>query len=91
VWSEATTQRFDGVLTNPPFHQGMATAHVTAAALLVKPTGHLVAIMPDSWQIDETKEALQEMGFTVSIGDRVEDAFEGANVTVRVVSASRLR
>jgi hypothetical protein len=46
AWAASTALSFDRVVMNPPFSDGRATAHTEAAALLVRPGGILVAILP---------------------------------------------
>jgi hypothetical protein len=47
AWSQAALQ-FSAVVMNPPFSDGRAQSHVQHAALMVKPGGRLVAILPAS-------------------------------------------
>ncbi len=47
-FAQQDARRWDKIVTNPPFSQGRAAAHVQAAASLLKPGGRLVAILPAS-------------------------------------------
>ena len=48
AFAENTANRFDRIVMNPPFADGRAVEHVTAAAGLIAAGGRLVAILPAS-------------------------------------------
>jgi hypothetical protein len=84
AWAEGTDKRFDAVVMNPPFSDGRALAHVTAAAGLLKPAGRLVAVVPASMR---GKDALP--GFNVDWSPVMQGEFAGTSVAVAVLRAVR--
>ena len=78
-FSATTTSRFEGILMNPPFHKGMAKAHIIAAAGLLSENGALVAIVPS------TLSNLEIDGFTVTAQPPKQVAFDGATVNVTLL------
>jgi hypothetical protein len=85
-YAETCTQRFDGVLMNPPFTDGQAIEHTVTAAMLLKPKGVLVAILPMG--SGELLKAKLEGNYDCERSAPIENAFEGVNVTVELVKIS---
>lgn len=54
---------YDRVIMNPPFTRGAAVAHVTHALQFVKPSGLLVAVMPEgvTWRSGKAWEAFRTL------------------------------
>lgn len=84
AWSQ-TARQFDVVVMNPPFSEGRAQAHVECAALMVKPGGRLVAILPASAR---GKQWLGD-GWRYSWSEVFEGEFAGTSVAVTIMKAVR--
>ena len=76
-WANVTDQRFDVVVMNPPYSEGRAVAHLSAAAALVKNGGRLAAIMPAG---SDRKDLLP--GWDCSWSAPMEGMFAGIGVRV---------
>lgn len=76
--------RFDRVLMNPPFSQGRWQAHLEAAARLVADQGRLIAVLPSG-----AHTRIKLPGFDCSVSAPIENAFEGASVSVVILTAQR--
>lgn len=83
-WAKMTTQRFDRIVINPPFSEGRALAHVTAAAGLLNPNGKLTAILPDSYR---NKNMLS--GLKITWSQTYENEFIGTSISVAIMTAER--
>ncbi|MBD8165440.1 DUF4942 domain-containing protein [Erwinia persicina] len=77
AWAQATLQRFDVVVMNPPYSEGRAVAHLNAAAVLVKNGGRLAAILPAG---SDRKNLLP--GWDCSWSAPMEGMFAGTGVRV---------
>jgi len=75
---------FDRVVMNPPFSEGRWTAHVEAAASMVKTGGRLVAILPPS---AKSKDMLP--GWEIEWHGPYDNEFAGTSVSVVIYVASR--
>lgn len=84
AWAPKQTDRFDAVVTNPPFSDGRALAHVTAAAGLLAPAGRLVAVLPASLR---GRDVLP--GFACSWSEVIANEFAGTSVSVAILTAHR--
>lgn len=71
-WAATTSQRFDGVVMNPPFRK--VRAHVQAARALLKPGGVLVALVPVTFDGGEEVQRLPP------------DTFAAAKVHTKIVT-----
>lgn len=78
--------RFDRVLMNPPFDRGRWQAHLQAAAALVAHGGRLVAILPSG-----ARSQVALAGFECEFSSPIDNAFEGASVSVIVLVANRTK
>jgi len=76
-------RQFDRAVLNPPFSDGRAQAHVQAAALLVKPGGKLVAVLPAS----HAGKVLLD-GWDVSFSRVYKNEFAGTSVSVVIMTAT---
>lgn len=77
-------RRFDRVVMNPPFSDGRAQAHTSAAASLVAECGKLVAILPASM-----RGRLQLGGFEAQWSSVYEREFTGTSAAVAILTATR--
>lgn len=84
VWAEATSQRFDRIVINPPFSEGRWQAHSSAAAGLLNPGGRLVAILPASAR---GKDLLPDLDCTWS--SIYENEFAGTSTAVVILTAKK--
>ena len=85
VWSGLPGHpMFDRVVMNPPFSEGRWTAHVEAAAGMVKPGGRLVAILPTS---AKSRDMLP--GWDVQWHGPFDNEFAGTSVSVVMLVANR--
>ncbi|WP_407280583.1 DUF4942 domain-containing protein [Aromatoleum evansii] len=84
-WHTRTRDRFDRVVMNPPFREGMALAHLEAAAALMKEGGRIVAILPASMQ----GKALLP-GWAHAWSQTYTGEFAGTGVAVSILTAERL-
>jgi len=75
---------FDRVVMNPPFSDGRAAEHITAAAGLLKPGGRLVAIAPAGMR---GKQPVP--GAVGEWSELIEGAFAGTSVAVAIFSMDR--
>lgn len=89
---------FDAVVMNPPFTKGQAVAHVTHALRFPRIGGHLVAIMPPTWQTSRKKADIElrkllDRDYRWSVEKLPEGAFKEAGTAVQTVllRAERLR
>lgn len=76
-WAASTSQRFDGVLMNPPFRK--VRAHVKAARSLLKPGGVLVALVPVTFDGGQELERLPP------------DTFAAARVSAKLITMESSR
>ncbi|WP_029151492.1 DUF4942 domain-containing protein [Methylovulum miyakonense] len=70
------------IIMNPPFSEGRALAHVKHASTWLTEDGILVAIMPASYI---GKDILP--GFHITWSERIDNAFDGAGVSVALMKA----
>ena len=85
VWAAAYNGTgFDRVLMNPPFSEGRAQLHLTAASKLVKEGGRITAVLPASMR---NKEVLR--GWECAWSDVITNEFAGTGVSVAVITAVR--
>ncbi|MBZ9574638.1 class I SAM-dependent methyltransferase [Modicisalibacter sp. MOD 31.J] len=82
-WANTAAQ-FDRVVMNPPFSEGRAIQHVSAAADLVRPGGRLVAIVPASMR---EKPMLPD--WTVRWSEVYSNEFAGTGIAVTILVADR--
>jgi len=80
-WAAQATNRFDRIVMNPPFAEGRALAHVTAAASLLSSSGRLVAILPASLR---GKSLVQ--GCIHEWSGVIANEFDHTNVSVAIVT-----
>mgnify|MGYP000518890567 CR=1 FL=1 len=78
------TQQFTAALINPPFHKGMAKAHIEATAKLLTDKGRMVAVAPS------TLNNLEIEGFEIHAGSPRTVRFEGATVNVILLKIERI-
>ena len=71
---------FDLVVTNPPFSEGRAEAHVTAAIQCLKPGGRIVAVMPMG-----VRNKFSVAGCTLQWPTVFHNAFAGTSVSVAIM------
>jgi hypothetical protein len=83
-WAQATAERFDKILMNPPFTAGQAAAHVKAAAGLLAPGGRLVAVMPAG-----ARDKALLPGFTHQWSERIAGEFAATAIAVTVLTLER--
>lgn len=86
-WAPASVQlgrQYDRVVMNPPFSDGRAQDHATAAATLVKPGGRLVAVLPASMK---GKDVLP--GWSLEWSEVLSNEFAGTSVSVVVLAAQK--
>ena len=79
----SSKEKFDRICMNPPFFRGSYKPHVFKAIKLLKEGGRLAAILPSN-AIAEIKEELESCKSFV-FSDPIENAFNDANVTVRIL------
>lgn len=79
-WADACTDRFDRIVMNPPFSEGRAMLHTVAAALLLKPSGRLVAVLPVSH-----RHKVEVPGCIAEWSPPIENAFPGVSVVVAIL------
>lgn len=84
AWADQTQKRFDRICLNPPFSENRWKFHTEAAALLLKPGGRLVAILPASMR---GKDFLP--GFACEWSPIFENEFSGTSVAVVMLKATR--
>lgn len=85
-WSGVTRDRFDRIVMNPPYSQGRWERHVECAAVLLRPGGVLVAVLPSSAR---GKELVPGLKHTYS--DVYENQFRGASVDVVLVKMESIQ
>ena len=78
-------QMFDRVVMNPPFSEGRWTAHVKAAAEMVKPGGRLVSILPAS-----AKSSGLLADWDVQWHGPFDNEFAGTGVSVVILVAQKI-
>ncbi|APD99895.1 hypothetical protein BM525_19355 (plasmid) [Alteromonas mediterranea] len=76
--------QFDGILMNPPFHDGAAFAHVTEALTRLRAGGVLVAIVPSSARARVQKA--WGMCAHITHTETISEAFAGVNVSVEIMT-----
>ncbi|HCL5581107.1 TPA: DUF4942 domain-containing protein [Citrobacter freundii] len=82
------TGLFDRVLMNPPYSEGRWSHHLLHALSFIKPGGKLVAVLPASASSSPKVDAIGE-GYGVSFSDEYTRAFEGAMVSVIIITIDR--
>ncbi|EIZ1085888.1 DUF4942 domain-containing protein [Klebsiella oxytoca] len=82
------TGLFDRVLMNPPYSEGRWSHHLLHALSFIKPGGKLVAVLPASASSSPKVDAIGE-GYVVSFSDEFTRAFEGAMVSVIIITIDR--
>lgn len=82
------TGLFDRVLMNPPYSEGRWSQHLLHALSFIKPGGKLVAVLPASASSSQKMDAIGE-GYGVSFSDEYTRAFEGAMVSVIIITIDR--
>ncbi len=80
-------KQFDCIVMNPPFSEGRAIAHVTAAMPLLKRSGRLVAVLPASYR-NKPINVSGDWSFTWS--DPIHNAFAGTSISVAILRAEKL-
>ena len=87
----ALDRQYDRVLVNPPFTRGADVRHVRHALRLVKPSGRLIAVMPENVRTRHDKAATALRGLIDSYCgwfEEIEDrAFHRAGTDIKTVIA----
>jgi hypothetical protein len=83
-WAQQRKQ-FDRVVMNPPFSEGRARAHLSAAMTLVKPGGRLVCVLPASHRGDVCPR-----GWTFDWSEPLDNQFAGTSISVCILTAERM-
>jgi hypothetical protein len=81
AWA-AGAPKFDRIIMNPPFSEGRALAHLQVAAMLLKPNGRLVAVLPASLK---GKDVLP--GWALEWSEVYSGEFAGTSVSVVILLA----
>ena len=84
AWAGAFPRRFDRIVMNPPFDQGRWQSHLEHAAGLLRDSGRLVAILPES-----ARRADPLPGWRCAWHGPFANAFPGASVSVVILVAER--
>lgn len=84
----AETGLYDRVLMNPPYSNGRWSRHLRHAITFIKPGGKLVAVLPAS-AVSDANECAPGEGYDVSFSKTYAEAFEGALVSVRIMTIDR--
>lgn len=79
---------FDRVLMNPPYSEGRWSHHLLHALSFIKPGGKLVAVLPASVTSSPKVDSIREC-YGVSFSDVFNRAFEGAMVSVTIITIDR--
>lgn len=78
-WSAEASERFAGVLMNPPFSKRRAPKHVDAALSLLQDGGRLVALVPCTFEHDEAE----------TVADLEPGTFAGTEVRTKIILIER--
>jgi hypothetical protein len=81
AYAKESNRQFDKIVMNPPFSEGRAVEHVTAAFRLLKKGGTLVAVLPASFTNKDF--GWEECAITWS--DTIDNAFVGTSISVRLL------
>lgn len=84
TWASAFPRSFDRIVMNPPFDQGRWQSHLEHAAGLLRDSGRLVAILPES-----ARRADPLPGWRCAWHGPFANAFPGASVSVVILVAER--
>lgn len=87
AWSaetEKTPLRFDRIVMNPPFANGRAMAHLSAATRVLAPNGRIVAVLPASMRGTNPLP-----GYSHEWSRVFESEFEGTGASVAILTAQR--
>ncbi|SHH56980.1 class I SAM-dependent methyltransferase [Ferrimonas marina] len=83
-WGRRTSQRFDKILSNPPFTGGQDRHHTELAVSLLKVGGSMVVILPSS-----RREKLHFSGCKTRWSEVIKGAFEDTMASVVVAHITR--
>jgi len=84
-FAQASNQKYDRILMNPPFDQGRWQAHLEAACRLIAQKGRVIAIVPAS-----AKGKVLVTGFEHEYTEVLENQFSGTSISVVIVSMRRI-